>query len=177
MAKKIKFTGGSAWPGPPIVHGRPLAKQEEVIDRGTAVSYNAHPHRTRMARMIFRPGRPLLFFLLGLAAVLPDAWAQESKIELTPRALSALPCTELMANIGVDQGDMMAAMKLAAASGYRQGYVVGYLHGSLDVGGKKKPLTRDELETFAGTYELVCTDDPKLSIYEAARRSMSFQSR
>ena len=147
-----------------------------MIDRVPAVSYNARPHRIWMARIIFRPGHRLLFLLLALAAS-PAARAQDGKIELSPRALSAVSCAELMASVGVEKGDLTAAMKLAAASGYRQGYVVGYLHGALDVGGKKKPLTRDEVETFAGTYELVCTDDPKLSIYEAARHSMSFQSR
>jgi len=98
-------------------------------------------------------------------------------IQLSPKAITSLPCGELMANVGVEKGDIQTAMQLAAAGGYRQGYVMGYLHGSLDVGANKKPLTRDELETFAGTYELVCKDDPTLSIYDAARRSMSFQSR
>jgi len=123
------------------------------------------------------PARTALVFLVALAAMSPAARAQDVMIELSPKAISSLPCAELMANIGVEKGDMETAMQLAAAGGYRQGYVMGYLHGALDGGGNKKPLTRDELETFAGTYELVCKDDPTLSIYEAARRSMSFQSR
>ena len=127
--------------------------------------------------MTNRMGRYSLFLLFALAAASPPARAQDVMIELGPKAITSLPCAGLMANVGVEKGDMVTAMKLAAAGGYRQGYVMGYLHGTLDVGGKKKPLTKGELETFAGTYELVCQDDPDLSIYEAARRAMSFQSR
>jgi len=115
--------------------------------------------------------------LLVLAAVSSSVRAEDVMIELSPQAITTLPCAQLMANVGVEKGDLQTAMQLAAAGGYRQGYVMGYLHGTLDAGDKKKPLTRDELETFAGTYDLVCKDDPTLSIYEAARRSMSFQSR
>lgn len=124
-----------------------------------------------------RTGCVFLFLLLMLGVATPAARAQEVMIELSPKAVTSLACAELMANVGVEAGDVATAVKLAAASGYRQGYVVGYLHGRLDAGAHKTPLTREELETFAGTYALVCKDDPQLSIYEAARRAMVFQSR
>jgi hypothetical protein len=130
-----------------------------------------------MEVMNYRTGCVFLFLLLMLGVAPPAARAQEVMIELSPKSVTTLACADLMANVDVQDGDFATAAKLAAASGYRQGYVVGYLHGRLDAAAHKTPLTREELETFAGNYELVCKDDPQLSIYEAARRAMAFQSR
>jgi hypothetical protein len=114
-------------------------------------------------------------FCLLVAAV--SARAQDQMINLNPNEINALPCGELLEGFGVNEGDLNAAVSHAAAGGYRLGYVMGYVHGVLDEPGKQRPLEKGELDKFIDTYKLICKENAKLSIYEATRNAMKFQTR
>lgn len=116
--------------------------------------------------------------ILALGAGLATAAAaQDMTINLNPQMITSLPCEALMAGISAVGDDLGETTKRAAEGGYRFGYVMGYVHGTLDAGGTKAPLSSEELETFFGTYNLMCENNRKLSIYDAAREAMGYQSR
>jgi len=101
---------------------------------------------------------------------------QNMTINLNPSVMTETPCGQLMAGFSSSE-NIVEATKRAAEGGYRFGYVMGYVHGSLDAGPKKGPLTNDELTTFFDTFKLICDNDPKRSIYDAAREAMTYQQR
>ncbi len=120
--------------------------------------------------------------LIAFAAMLvvsgPPSLAQDMTINLNPSITSDTPCGDLLTGFDFPEGsNLEVAMKSAAEGGYRLGYAFGYLHGVLDDGEKKWPLSNEEIETFVGTYQLLCQENSELSVYEAARDSMSFQTR
>ncbi|MCP4327873.1 MAG: hypothetical protein GY791_05480 [Alphaproteobacteria bacterium] len=112
-----------------------------------------------------------------LVFLVPSSRAQEMTINLNPRVITETPCTELLSGFDIQNDNINVAIQSAAGGGFRFGYALGYLHGVLDDGEKRRPLTEEEVETFVGTYQLLCKENGNLSIYEAARDSMSFQTR
>lgn len=126
--------------------------------------------------------RRIVFFLkLGaiFAATGVPASAQNSDvtINLTPEIITTSQCGRLMEGFSISAENIQEASQQAATGGYRVGYVMGYVHGALDSPGKQRPLAAEELDTFIGTYRLLCENDATRSIYETAREAMGFQTR
>ena len=121
-------------------------------------------------------------FVICLICMMCPAWQlaaqdQDVTINLNPNEMTELECAVLLGGFNIKQENLNTAVASAASGGYRFGYVMGYLHGTLDRTGKEQPLSKDELDTFIETYRLLCQENAELTIYEAARAAMSFQAR
>jgi len=115
-----------------------------------------------------------LGFTLATATV---ASGQDVTINLSPELMQVVRCGELLTGFNAPPDDFAVATKRAAEGGYGVGYVMGYLHGALDRDGPAQALSPEELETFMGSYQLICESNAELSAYQAAQEALQFQAR